>query len=206
MPGTFIVMEGPDGSGTTRHSELLAERMRSAGYDVVLTAEPTQGPIGLQIRSLLQGTALPPADALQLLFCADRAQHVAEVISPALEAGKVVICDRYALSTVVYGAATGLSRKWLTEINLAFPQPDLTIVTLPPFAVCMERIGKRGTLDQFEKASLQERVYEQYKTIKEPSTFFVDTSGDKNEVAEHVWQTVREYFGPVSRESIRGMR
>lgn len=202
MKGTFIVLEGPDGSGTTKHTQLLAERMRKEGYDIVLTAEPTQSTIGKEIRSMLSSENMPPADAMQLLFCADRAQHVQEVIEPALQSGKVVICDRYALSTIIYGAAMGLSEKWLRDINSAFPMPDFTIITLPPSDVCMERLGKRDVQDQFENELFQRRIYEGYKTVEDSTAIFVDTSGEKEEVSRYIWKQIKGHFTPISRESI----
>lgn len=202
MKGIFIVLEGPDGSGTSKHTQLLAQRMRREKYDVIVTAEPTDGAIGKEIRAMLHSETMPPAEAVQLLFCADRAQHVQEVIEPALRAGKVVICDRYALSTVMYGAAMGISTDWLKAVNAAFPEPDLTIITLPPADICMERIGKREVKDRFETELFQRRVYEGYKAVHNPRTLFVDTSGEKEEVAEYLWQQVRTYFEPISRESI----
>ncbi len=96
-PVSFIVLEGPDGGGTTTHSARLAQHLRAAGTDVLLTAEPSDGSIGTHISSILDEHRPMPADALQLLFCADRAQHLAQVIEPALREGKTVICDRYAL-------------------------------------------------------------------------------------------------------------
>ncbi len=193
--GQFIVFEGPDGSGTTRHSGVLAERLRQNGKTVVLTAEPTESPIGQEIRGLLNGATLPSADAVQLLFCADRADHVATVIGPALQEGKTVICDRYVLSTIVYGAAQGVDRGWLAEINAKFPKPDLLFIMLPPFDVCMERIRRREQTDQFEMENLQRRVYENYKSVEDPSVMFIDTSGDKDEVADLVERRYKKHFG-----------
>ena len=114
----------------------------------------------------------------------------------------MAICDRFALSTLIYGAAQGLDPEWLEEINARFPTPDLTIITLPPYEVCMERMQRRDELDQFENEELQKKVYEEYKNIESPATIFVDTSGPKEEVAEGIWQEVQKYFGQVSREAI----
>jgi len=202
MAGSFIVFEGPDGGGTTRQSQMLADRLRAEGHDVLLTSEPTDGLIGREIRALLRSEAMPPADAMQLLFTADRAQHVRDVIEPALREGKIVISDRYALSTFIYGKALGLDEAWLRDLNRTFPTPDFTIITLPPLAVCLDRIGKRESTDQYENALFQKHIYEGYRTVEEPTTIFIDTSADKDAVADIVWQKVQEHFGPISRESI----
>ncbi|MDP7477017.1 MAG: dTMP kinase [Candidatus Peribacteraceae bacterium] len=198
MASKFIVIEGPDGSGTTRQSVLLAERLRKRGETVVLTAEPTESSIGQEIRDILHRETMPSPDSIQLLFCADRANHVSTVIEPALKRGHTIICDRYALSTIVYGEVQGVDSKWLKEINSAFPEPDLTFITLPPFDICMQRITRRKTTDQFEMENFQRRVYEQYKSIEDPSIFFVDTSGSKKESADTIEKQVLEYFDEVS--------
>lgn len=182
----LIVLEGPDGAGTTRHSGMLAERLRKEGNDVVLTAEPTDGPIGAQIRSMLKGNHLPDPAAVQLLFCADRADHVARVIAPALTAGKTVITDRYALSTIVYGTAQGLDSAWLRSINDAFPKPDVTFVLLPPYTVCKERVNRRATKDQFEDDRFQQKVYAQYAAMRDKEIVVIDTSGNAAEVAGEI--------------------
>jgi len=188
--GVFIVLEGPDGSGTTRHTELLSGRIARGGRNVVSTAEPTGGPIGALIRTLLHGKSRPQADAVQLLFCADRAEHVAQVIEPALRDGSVVISDRYALSTIVYGTAQGLSEEWLASANSRFPVPDLTVILLPPLAVCLERTGRREVRDQYEQTAFQEHIYAMYGKQQGPNVVFVDTSGDKDAVAEEIWRHV----------------
>lgn len=196
--GRFIVFDGPDGSGTTRQSAIFADRLRKEGKSVVLTAEPTESPIGQEIRAMLHRDTMPSPDAVQLLFCADRANHVQTVIEPALRKGKIIVCDRYSLSTIVYGAAQGIDRAWLTEINSKFPKPDLTFITLPPFDVCMDRINRRQVKDQFEMENFQRRVYEEYKHIEDPSVFFIDTAGSKTESANCIWRRYQEHFGEIS--------
>ncbi|TSC57955.1 MAG: dTMP kinase [Candidatus Peregrinibacteria bacterium Greene0416_62] len=186
----LIVLEGPDGAGTTKHSALLAEKLRAQGRDVVLTAEPTDGPIGEHIRSMLKGNHLPDPKAIQLLFCADRADHVARVIQPALDAGKTVITDRYALSTIVYGSAQGLDKEWLRSVNAVFPKPDVMFLLLPPYAVCAERIGRRATKDQFEVDVFQRKVYAEYERARSPEMILVDSSDAIEQVAENIWKSI----------------
>ena len=192
MNGKFIVFDGPDGSGTTRQSTFLADALREKGLPVVLTAEPTESTIGKQIRTMIEGESLPSADAIQLLFCADRADHVKNTIAPSLEDGKIVICDRYSLSTMIYGEAQGVDRSWLEQVNAGFPGPDVTFITLPPFEVCMERLNRRPQRDQFELESFQRRVFELYKSLEDPSILFVDTSGSKQQSASFVYEKVEQ--------------
>lgn len=195
MAGTLIILEGPDGAGTTEHSNLLATRLRKEGRSVVLTTEPW-GRIGRLIRSLLRDKAPPEPSAIQLLFCADRAEHIAKVISPALKDGNIVICDRYILSTLVYGAAANLDSNWLRTINDPFPTPDLTILTLPTLSVCSKRLEARKKHDHFENDVFQRRVYIEYtQHRKDPKTVVVDTSGKLFDVAEEVYRITQEHLG-----------
>ena len=194
MSGKFIVFDGPDGSGTTRQCAFLVDHLRESGQNVLLTTEPTESPIGQEIRSMLHRDTMPSPDATQLLFCADRANHVSTVIEPALRKGQTIVCDRYCLSTIVYGAAQGVDKQWLEYINAKFPKPDLTFITLPPFDVCMERLQNRKQRDQFEMENFQRRVYENYKSIEGPSVIFVDTSGSKTDTANFVWRQYQEHF------------
>ncbi len=178
MPGRFIVIEGPDGAGTTTHSKLLADTLNNNGHDVLLTAEPTDRIIGKFIREQLAQKSIPSAAALQLLFCADRAAHIDLEIRPALAAGKTVICDRYAMSTLVYGEALGLDAEWLRTINAPFPKPDVLIVALPGIETCLQRLGNRSETDVFEKEQFQRTVYSLYEkaTRSDVSAHVVDTS------------------------------
>ncbi|MEQ1849044.1 MAG: dTMP kinase [Candidatus Peribacteraceae bacterium] len=193
MTGRFIVLEGPDGSGTTTHAKLLGERLRKEGHDVLLTAEPTDSSIGKFIREQLKGKTIPSPAALQLLFCADRALHIQEVIKPALAAGKTVISDRYVISTLVYGEALGLDPDWLLQVNTPFVEPDVMVLALPPLSVCLERIGLRKQLDVFENSAFQKKVYDLYERMTDdPQIKVVDTSGRLEEAAERVWEAVKK--------------
>ena len=187
----FIVLEGPDGAGTTRQSEFLAKRMEAAGRKVFVTAEPTHGEIGAWIRSELKKGELPP-EALQLLFCADRAEHIERVIKPAIERGEDVISDRYSLSTLAYGEASGVDRNWLAQINDHFLKPDLTFLLLPPLSVCMERLSRRSTADMFEKEEFQKKVHASYHSILKdnPGIHMIDSSGEKEATADLIWEII----------------
>ncbi len=192
MKAPFIVLDGPDGSGTTLHSKLLAERFQAEGKEVLLTAEPTDGPIGSWIREQLKSGTQIPAAAIQLAFTADRAWHMEHVVLPALSAGKIVICDRYSYSTIAYGKALGLDEDWLTQMNAIFLKPDVTIFALPSIDVCMERLSRRSFNDSFEKRDLQEKVHAAYKMLaaSDASIAIVDTEGEKPDIAAKIWEIV----------------
>lgn len=192
MTGTFIVLDGPDGSGTTYHSATLAKNLQREKKDVLLTAEPTDGTIGRCIRDALCHGHLP-ADALQLLFTADRADHLACTVMPALAQGMTIVSDRYVSSTVAYGAALGLDVPWLQNMNKNFIRPDVQIFLLPPIEVALQRLEGRPSREVLEKRELQIHVHAAYRKLAEedPSIIVIDSSGEKNDVADMIWQRMR---------------
>jgi len=134
MPGKFITFEGPDGAGKTTQMRLAGEKLAAGGYEVVYTREPGGTPISEQIRQILLDPANGEmADKTEaLLYAAARAQHVKQLIWPAVEAGKVVLCDRFTDSTLAYqGYGRGIDRSLLRLVNdMAVGEmvPDLTVI------------------------------------------------------------------------------
>ena len=126
--GYFIVIEGIDGTGKSTQVHLLAEKFRQLGYAVVATREPTNGVYGKKIRELFVDRGSVSREEELELFIADRAQHVGEIIGPALADGCIVVCDRYYLSTIAYQGANGLDRDLILQKNIKFPAPDLAII------------------------------------------------------------------------------
>ncbi len=181
LSGAFIVVEGIDGSGSTTHSKLLSKALEKRGKDVVLTCEPTHGPIGGQIRQILQKRLFVPDDAgprafswstMALLFAADRLDHLDSTIIPALRDGRVVISDRYDLSSLAYQSATSkqpeLAIPWIRELNRLALRPALTLVLDVDAAVASERRGARGSREElFEEHSIQERLAQIYLRAEE---------------------------------------
>ena len=157
MTGLFITLEGPEGAGKSTNREYLAGHLRAAGIDVVLTREPGGTPLAERIRELLLAPSDEPmnADTELLLVFAARAQHLAQVIRPALARGAVVLCDRFTDATYAYqGGGRGLSRERIATLE-AFVQgelrPDLTLVFDLPVEVGLARASARGRLDRFEQ-------------------------------------------------------
>lgn len=157
MTGLFITLEGPEGAGKSTNREYLAAHLRAQGLDVVLSREPGGTPLAERIRELL----LTPSDETMasdtelLLVFAARAQHLAQVIRPALARGAVVLCDRFTDATYAYqGGGRGLSQERIAALE-TFVQgdlrPDLTLIFDLPVEVGLARASARGRLDRFEQ-------------------------------------------------------
>jgi dTMP kinase len=169
-------MEGIDGAGKSTQARLLAEWFEEKGYEVVLTKEPTDTAFGKLIRKLvltggregiIDGARISH-EAEALLFAADRAEHVSKLIKPAVEAGKVVISDRYFYSSLAYQWARGLDLEWLIDLNRFAIRPDLVILLDLPVKESMKRINGRSIKTEFDKiAELQKKVRENYLKLAE---------------------------------------
>jgi len=166
MKGKLVSIEGIDGCGKTTHVRLLADWLRSRGHRVIVTDEPTGGVIGRVIKRALRGELKLPVAVEALLFAADRVQHIAELIRPALKAGKIVVTERYFYSSLAYQSARGLSMTWLEGINRAAIRPNLSILIDVPAEVALQRIKRSRRLDKFERdLQLQRRVRVNYLRI-----------------------------------------
>lgn len=152
--GCFIPIEGPNGAGKTVFIDRLAEALRSMGRRVRCVREPGGTELGERIRSLLKGLDVAHF-ARALIFNGLRVEHCRKVIEPAVEAGEIVLCDRYFDSTVVYqifrGDLTEREVSILESIHAAVTQPDLRVFLLPTIKLLRERMRKRDDgVDVFE--------------------------------------------------------
>lgn len=178
MPGYVITFEGVEGSGKSTQCRLLAEALRQAGHACVVSREPGGTPLGERIRELLlhaPGAAITSLAEL-FLYLADRAQHVEEVLRPALAAGRVVLCDRFTDSTLAYqGDGRGHDRELLRQLNHVAGKglvPDLTLLLDLPVEVGLRRLAQRCTAasragDRLEREELafHERVRRGYLAL-----------------------------------------
>lgn len=170
--GYFISFEGGDGSGKSTQIQILREFLEERGYDVILTREPGGTPISEKIRSIILDKANSEMDDMTeaLLYAAARAQLVSQIIRPALEEGKVVICDRFVDSSMAYQAyARGLgdSVKTINAFAVGDCMPDLTILLKVNPQVGSSRIENRER-DRIELASsdFHKKVYEGYLQLE----------------------------------------
>jgi dTMP kinase len=197
--GVFISMEGPDGSGKSTQTKLLYEYLKESGYDVVLTREPGGTFVGEKIRAIiLDNNHHEMADRTEsLLFAAARAQHVDQRIKPALEAGRIVVCDRFIDSSIVYqgyGRGLGDSVRIINEYAIDGCLPDRTLLLLVDPKTGIDRIAKKDQ-DRLElmEISFHERVYQGYLELMElyPERIVaVDGKGRVDEIAIEVRKQV----------------
>ncbi len=208
--GILISFEGPEGSGKTTQIEHLVPKLEKKGHEVIVTREPGGTEIGEEIRHLLihssSNSEMCPETEL-LLFAASRAQLVREVILPALEDGKIVLCDRYLDSTTVYqGAARQVSADPVSMINefaIGSVVPDLTVITDVPAEMSMDRVRHRASdlPDRMERENIDfyRIVREGYLILAKslPERFHViDGTQSEEKVASGVWAEVKKRFNP----------
>lgn len=168
-PGRFIAVEGLDGAGSTTQTLLLAQKLASSG-PVYVTHEPSDGPIGLQIRLVLEHRIQVDAATLAALFAADRMDHLFHRagrggIVSHLDRGVTVLTDRYYLSSFGYQGMS-LDWHWIWTMHAQCLQPDVTIFIDVPVDVCLERIalGRGKRVDLFETKEMLARTRESYLT------------------------------------------
>jgi dTMP kinase len=192
--GRLIAFEGIDGTGKSTQISMLAGVLRQRGYEVVLTCEPTSGPYGQKIRELYKSRdSVSPAAELEL-FLADRREHIADLIAPSLAAARIILTDRYFLSTVAYQGAGGLEPAMIMQKNAFAPPPDLAIIIDLPPAQAVQRIqhGRGEALNAFEHEDYLGRVADVFRQLKMPYIRRVDGSLSVQEVQRQIMAAVEE--------------
>ncbi len=200
MKGLFIVFEGPEGSGKSTQLRRLAARLSQLGHTPVVTREPGGTPAGDAIRQVLLDPSLTVAPLTELLlYSASRAQHVAEVISPTLAAGRLVISDRFASASIAYqGYGRGLELPFIAELTERVTgglKPDLTLLFDLDPQRGLGRIAARGSKDRLEQADLafHQRVREGFlrQAQEDPSWLVLDATLPEEVLAQAVWDCVQ---------------
>ena len=202
--GKFITLEGIEGVGKTTNRDYIRSLLEQAGKDCVETREPGGTPLGEALRELLlqhkhEGMS---ADAELLMMFAARAEHLHKIILPALQAGKVVLCDRFTEATYAYqGGGRGLNDKKISDLENWVQgdlRPDLTIILDAPVATGRERAGQRSAPDRIEKEhnDFFERVRHAYLELARhyPDRIaVVDASVTIEKVQDQIGHVIREY-------------
>lgn len=196
--GRLLVFEGIDGSGKSTQLRLLDEHLRAQRLDAVVTHEPTGGAWGRRIRAMARsGERVAPTEELRW-FVEDRREHVATVIRPALDAGRIVLSDRYFLSTVAYQGARGFDpEQLLADAEAEFPLPDLALLFEVDPAAGLARVAARGGAAEpaFEEKAYLERVTAVFASLDRPYLARVAATAPIEAVQRAVRAIVRERIG-----------
>lgn len=205
MKGIFITVEGPDGCGKSTQIKLLKDYLDNKGYDVVLTREPGGTPISEKIRDLILDKKNKAMDSKTeaLLYAASRAQHVAQVIKPALLNKKIVICDRFIDSSLIYqGIGRNLGIDNIYNLNLFAIDdviPDITLLFDIDIEVAKSRKENRGNLDRLESEvdDFHRKVFNGYKGLKKlykERIKIVDANGSIEDVHKRTTNIIEEFL------------
>ena len=202
MKGLFITFEGADGCGKTTQLNLLKDFLEKEGYEVIVTREPGAKGLGEKLREILlhyDGEVSNRCESF--LFLADRAQHIDMIITPAIEEGKIVLCDRHTDSTVAYqGYGRCLDLEQINNLNniaTAGVKPDLTYVFDIDIETSMTRVGKDKDRMESAGADFFNRVRQGYLEIakQEPQRVkVIDATKSINEVFENVKKYIKTYL------------
>ncbi len=205
MRGRFITLEGSEGSGKSTNLAFIHHYLQQSGIEVVLTREPGGTPLGEAVRELLldhRYSAMSGDTELLLMFAA-RAQHLNELILPALQAGKWVLCDRFTDATYAYqGAGRGIDNERIAQLETWVQgelRPDLTFFLDLPVAQGLARAGERSTPDRFEREQIDffERVRQGYLELagRAPQRYrVVDASLSLDEVQSQLKALLDAYL------------
>lgn len=191
--GTFIVIEGLDGSGKTTQARILAARLRRS-HNSLYTQEPSHGNIGTFIRDhVLYGEKRFPITVEALLFAADRIEHLQNEVLPALAEGRLVVSDRYLYSSLAYQGSAGLSLEWIETLNQHALTPDLALfIDVNPEAV-QARLKRRKSV--MENLETQQKVSEIYrKFVENGSLKRIDGDKPTSMVAEEIFTAVNKFL------------
>lgn len=191
----FIAFEGLDGSGSSTQAKLLAEYFQKKWKKILETKEPNEDSIIWKlIRDILQHKHKVSSDALQLLFSADRAEHISSKINPALNSWKIVISDRYFFSTIAF-SFLHWNQEWLYEVNKKFILPDFIFLFKLNPKDCIKRIEKRwAEKELFEKEESLKKIWKWYEFVlkKFPQIYLIDASKSIEKISWEIIEIIEK--------------
>jgi dTMP kinase len=205
MTGTFITLEGGEGAGKSTQMSRIRHWLEKRGHEVIETREPGGTPLAEIIRDVvLHGDhpEMAPQTEMLLIFAA-RAQHVAELIKPALEAGTTVLCDRFTDASFAYqGGGRGLPRRHIEQLEdmvMGDLRPGLTLLLDLPVKQGLERATERGSEDRFETETMEflERARQAYlqRANEYPQRYrIVDATASAQQVWKQIRRALEDYF------------
>ncbi|MEM4257238.1 MAG: dTMP kinase [Candidatus Diapherotrites archaeon] len=193
MKGVWIVIEGIDGSGKGTLAHEIKEWALKNGIPqkkIVLTAEPTKSNYGKKIRKILANQTKTNTNELYELYIKDRKEHLKNKIIPSLEKGKLIICDRFKYSTLVYQSLQGIDFEKIIAIHKDMPLPNIVFILDLPVEIALSRIKKRTKKEFFETKNFLEKAREKFLELKtllpKENIHVIDASKEKNDVKEKV--------------------
>lgn len=195
--GVLIVFEGTDGTGKSTQLQLLANALQKQGFPVVSTREPTTGKYGQQIRALYSNRKNVSLEEELDLFIADRKEHIETLLAPALSSGKIILCDRYFLSTIAYQGAAGLDPAHISARNAFAPTPDLALLFHVSIQTGIKRITEnRGdSLNDFEHEEYLQKVAAQFEQMDFPYIKRIDAGRSIETIHQDVLNQVQILLG-----------
>lgn len=198
--GKLIIIEGMDGSGTTTQTKMLAHYLGSLGYKVSSSAEPTNSPIGQEIRKWLKEPIEKEPYLLTMLalcFAADRMHHINFSLAPALKTHDFVLVDRYVMSSMVY-QGLHLPASFVAEINKFALKPDITLLLDTPPKIAYERITiRQGPKDFYESMPMLIKLRDRYlhfAQLEPKNIAIIDGSTNPDQVHAHVMSIISNLF------------
>lgn len=196
-PGLFIDFEGLDGSGATIQASLLSAVLAKEGYRTFLTKEPTNYLTGGLIRGFLTKEWKTTPECQQLLFAADRAQHLEKDIVPKLASGRIVITDRYAFSSIAYGSLE-TDPHWIEKINEKFIIPDLMFLVEVRPKICAFRMKESDySLELFREEQKLTKIWKIYEKLakKYKNFHIINGEQEETEIIKEILEITKKHLG-----------
>lgn len=191
-PGVLVAIEGIDGAGKTTQTARVAEALRADGYDVVTTHEPTDGPWGRRIRASASAGRMAPIEEFEA-FLEDRKEHVSTLLRPSLDAGKIVLVDRYYFSSVAYQGVRGIDPEDILRRNEAIaPRPDLLVLLELDAHDGVSRVNARGRGNLFEREDDLRRAAAIFATIERPRPLRIDATRAAEAITAEIVGVLRD--------------